>query len=240
MVRAAERPAAVRAATGSEACVGGAGRGKPGAMGFLDRLLGREERDPNASARYDREPAGHARGGSPEDEQALERYRYLVRTAPPERIEEAHEEAFARLTPEQRRLALEQLTQQVPDERGAGDDPRSLARMATRAELRRPGTVERAFGRGGIGMGGMGMGGLGMGAGLLGSFATAFAGTLAAQALFNDLADGELLDGPDDGGDHGGDYGGADMADAGGGDVGGGDFGGGDFGGGDFGGDGGF
>ncbi|MEA2285732.1 MAG: hypothetical protein QOJ21_1775 [Solirubrobacteraceae bacterium] len=199
-------------------------------MGFLDRLLGREERDANESARYDREPARQAPGRSPEDEQALERYRYLVRTAPPERIEEAHEEAFARLTPEQRRLALEQLTQQVPDERATGDDPRSFARMATRAELRQPGTIERAFGRGGMGMGGMG--GLGMGAGLLGSFATAFAGTLAAQALFNDLADGELFDGPNDGGDSGG----ADMADAGGGS----DFGGGDFGGGDFGRDGGF
>jgi hypothetical protein len=207
-------------------------------MGFLDRLLGRA--DPDA---YDhRQGAGTRRrepAMSSEDEQALERYRYLVRTAPPDRIEQAHEEAFAKLSPEQRRLALEQLTRQVPDERAGGDDPRSLARLATRAEMRQPGTIERAFGRGGMGMGGMGMGGLGMGAGLLGSFATAFAGTLAAQALFSDLADGELFDGPDGGdqddaggdqGDAGGDYGGADMADAGGGDFGG-DFGGGDFGG---------
>jgi hypothetical protein len=192
-------------------------------MGFLDRLLGRDDR-------FEPEPARQAPTPSSEDEQALERYRYLVRTAPPERIEQAHEEAFAKLTPEQRRQALEQLTRQVPDEPARGDDPRSLARLATRAEMRRPGTIERAFGRAG---GGMGMGGLGMGAGLLGSFATAFAGTLAAQALFNDLADGQLFDGPQDGGDQG-DAGGADMADAGGGDFGGGDFGG------DFGGDAGF
>jgi hypothetical protein len=200
-------------------------------MGFLDRLLGREGRDP-----YDRgdesEPTRRDAAASADDERALERYRFLVRTAPPERIEQAHEEAFAKLTPEQRRLALEQLSRQVPDESARGDDPRSLARLATRAEIRQPGTVERAFG--GRGIGGMGAGGLGMGAGLLGSFATAFVGTLAAQALFSDLADGELFDGPQDGeehGDTGADDGGADIADTGdfGGDFGGGDFGGGDF-----------
>jgi hypothetical protein len=198
-------------------------------MGFLDRLLGREGRDPDPG-RYESEPSQRGLSVSSEDERALERYRYLVRTAPPERIEQAHEEAFAKLTPDQRRLALEQLTRQVPDESARGDDPRSLARLATRAEIRQPGTVERAFG--GRAIGGMGTGGLGMGAGLLGSFATAFAGTLAAQALFSDLADGELFDGPDDGGedgDTGADSGDADVADAGDGDFGGGDFGGGDF-----------
>ena len=157
-----------------------------------------------------------------------------MRTAPPERIEQAHEEAFAALTPEQRRLALEQLSRQVPDERVRGDDPRSLARMATRAELRQPGTVERAFGRGGMGLGG------GPGAG--GSPGRRAAGLVRdgvrrharGAALFADLADGELFDGPDDGGaDAGGDPGGSDLADAGGGDFGG-DLGGGDFGGGDF------
>jgi hypothetical protein len=199
-------------------------------MGFLDRLLGREGRDPARAD--DSERSQRDATVSAEDERALERYRYLVRTAPPERIEEAHEEAFAKLTPEQRRLALEQLSRQAPDEAARGDDPRSLARLATRAEMRQPGTVERAFG--GRGMGGMGVGGLGMGAGLLGSFATAFVGTLAAQALFSDLADGELFDGPQDGGEDGeagADDGGADDGDSGdpGGDFGGGDFGGGDF-----------
>jgi hypothetical protein len=200
-------------------------------MGFLDRLLGREGREPNDRG-GESEPSRRDVGASAEDERALERYRYLVRTAPPERIEEAHEEAFAKLTPDQRRLALEQLSRELPDESPRGDDPRSLARLATRAEMRRPGTVERAFGGGG-GVGGMGVGGLGMGAGLLGSFATAFVGTLAAQALFSDLADGELLDGSQDGGEDG-DSGAAEGGDAG--DAGdlGGDFGGGDFRGGDF------
>ena len=30
------------------------------------------------------------------DQQALERYRYMLRTAPPEDVERAHEEAFGR------------------------------------------------------------------------------------------------------------------------------------------------
>jgi hypothetical protein len=192
-------------------------------MGLLDKLLGRDA--PERS-----QPPGGG-GARSEDEQALERYRYLVRTAPPDRIEQAHEEAFAKLTPEQRRLALEHLTQSVPENEAAtGDDPPSLARMATRAEMREPGTVERAFGGGGRGLGGVG-GGMGMAAPLLGSFAAAFAGTLAAQALFSDLADGELFDSFDSGGDAGagdagGEVGGGDSAS---GDVGG--FGGGDFGG---------
>ena len=179
-------------------------------MGFLDRLFGRGE--PAAPYR-EQEPVPRS-----DDERALERYRYLVQTAPPERIEQAHEEAFAALTPEQRKLALEDLSRAAPDEPAGGDDPRSLARMATRAEMRRPGTVEGAFGRSG-----------GMGVPLLGSFATAFVGTLAAQALFADLSDGELFDGGDSGqsGDGGGfaDSGGSDfggVATSGGGDFGGG------------------
>lgn len=158
-----------------------------------------------------------------DDELALERYRYLVRTAPPEHIEQAHEEAFAKLTPEQRRLALEQLVRNVPEQEAAySDDPRSLARIATRAEMREPGTVERAFGGGRGGMGG------GMAVPLLGTFATAFAGTIAAQALFADLADGELIDSFGEAGNPGGEVAGGDIVS---GDLGGGDLGGGgDFG----------
>jgi hypothetical protein len=146
-----------------------------------------------------------------------------VRTAPPDAIEQAHEEAFAQLTPEQRHMALRELTTAVPEhERTGGDDPRSLARMATRAETRQPGTVERAFGGGGGVLGGT----------LLGSFAAAFAGTVVAQALFSELG-GDEAGAEADGGAEGdaGDAGG----DAGGGDFGGGDFGGGDIGGGDIG-----
>jgi hypothetical protein len=191
-------------------------------MGFLDRLLGRSAGPESRPRQHASSPAA---AGELTDEQALERYRYLVRTAPPEAIEQAHEEAFAKLTPEQRRTALRDLSAAVPEhERTGGDDPRSLARMATRAETNRPGTVERAFGGGGGMLGGMG-------GTLLGSFAAAFAGSLVAQSLFSEFG-GEEAGAEGDGGAEG------DASDAGGdtgGDVGSSDFGGGDFGGGDVG-----
>jgi len=208
-------------------------------MGLLDRLLGRSP-----------QPAAPPPMPRSKDEIAVERYRYLLRTAPPETVEKAHEEAFAQLTPEQRRQVLTQLSSDLPaSERPTGDDPRSLARAATRAEMRQPGTLERSFGRGGGtgGPGGMGMGGMGMGGmiagGLMASIAGAFVGTAIADAMF-DLGDdndtgGDSADGGE-GGDPGGDTGDAqsagDFGDSGGGDFGGGGFGGGDFGGGDFGG----
>jgi len=199
-------------------------------MGFLDRLLGRPEARQAEPRRYEPRPAGPPDS----DEAAIERYRYLLRTAPPDRIEAAHSEAFATLTPEQRREVLQRLANEVPpSERATSDSPQALARMATRAEMRRPGTLERSLG-GGMG-GGMGMGGLIAGS-LLASVAGAFVGTAIADAMF-DMSDSE--GGGDaeaseaaDTGDAGGDAGGGD---AGGGDFGGGDFGG-DFGGGDFGG----
>ena len=113
-------------------------------MGFLDRLLGRRTDPQTASPARSgtRQPSGR-----PTDERTIERYWYLLRTAPPEAIEQAHVEAFAQLTPGHRRLVLEQLCAAVPPhERVAADDPRSLARMATRAELHQPGTLERTFG----------------------------------------------------------------------------------------------
>jgi len=215
-------------------------------MGFLDRLLGREPRREQPYRQpYGARPADAGPPADP-DRAAIERYRYLLRTAPPDAIEQAHAEAFARLTPEQRRQVLDGLAAEVPPaERAADDDPRSLARMATRAEIRQPGTLERSFGRsGGVGGGlggGMGMGGMIAGS-LLASVAGAFVGTAIADSLFDlsDQGDAAADAGGDGGGDAGADgyaHGGDVSADGGGwGDVGGGDFGGGDFGGGDFGG----
>jgi len=207
-------------------------------MSFLDRLLGRRPEPRIDSPRRVAEPRSGFAGGTPSagqltDEQAVERYRYLLRTAPPEAIEEAHAEAFAQLTPEQRRLVLDELGRDLPsEERAASDDPRSLARMATRAELRRPGTLERTFG--GMNPGGVGLGGL-MAGGFLSTIAGVVVGTAIADAIFNDSGyeQGDQGGAETAEGDQG-----TDAADAGyeGGDAGG-DFGGGDFGGGDFGGD---
>ena len=240
-------------------------------MGLLDRLFGRRPRgyddrrdddghgyDPGAGRAYGYDE-GPARSRHPADEQAIERYRYLLRTAPPDQIEQAHAEAFAQLTPEQRRQVLGRLGEAVPaGERPASDDPRTLARAATRAELRQPGFMERTFGGPGRpgpgygggyggGSGGPGIGGM-IGGSMLGTIGGLVIGTAVADALFDTgLGDGGLFGGGDeeayaagfedgagaDGGDFAGGAGG-DHGDYGGGDFGGGDFGGGDFGGGDF------
>jgi hypothetical protein len=221
-------------------------------MGFLDRLLGRQAQPPSRPDYGTPEPdpsrypsRGGARTGTDSDTAAIERYRYLLRTAPPDAIEQAHREAFSQLTPDQRRQVLTQLGSQLPaSERATSDDPGSLARMATRAEMRRPGTLERSFGGGGMGMGGgIGMGGLIAGS-LLSSIAGAFVGTAIADAMFDASDSGDSDSGDSDGGNDEA----SDVADGGasgdvqetgfdgggydGGDFGGGDFG--DFGGGDF------
>ena len=211
-------------------------------MDMLRRLFGGDEPRPQAtpSRRRPREMTS--------DEQAVERYRYLLRTAPPETIEEAHAEAFARLTPEQRRMVLQELDSTLtPAERAAGatskEDPRSLARLATRAEMRQPGTLERTWSGmpAGVGMGGIGMGGLMMG-NFMSTIAGVVVGSMIADAFLGDAGydagSGESTDASADTfGAEGGDVGGSDSGVGDGGAFGdiGGDFGGfGDFGGGDF------
>jgi hypothetical protein len=211
-------------------------------MDMLRRLFGGDE--PRSR---DARSLPHSRDLSP-DEQAVERYRYLLRTAPPETIEEAHAEAFARLTPEQRRTVLQELDSTLtPAERAAGatydEDPRSLARLATRAEMRQPGTLERTWSGmpAGTGMGGMSMGGL-----MMGNFMSTIAGVMVGSVI----ADAFLGNAGYEAGAAGAADASADTFDAEGGDLGdgesgfgdggafgdiGGDFGGfGDFGGGDF------
>ena len=88
-------------------------------MGFLDRLFGTQRparrRRPcrrtataspaNRTGRLAAEPAA----AKSEDEIAIERYRYLLRTAPPETIEQVHAEAFSKLTEPQRQQVLAEL-----------------------------------------------------------------------------------------------------------------------------------
>ena len=224
-------------------------------MGFLDRLLGRPEQEPEGQNQPPR-PAATGNPAAPqrsEDEIAVERYQYLLRTAPPETIERVHTEAFAKLTEEQRDLLFRQLSDSVdPTERPADAQPASLATAATRAEMQRPGTLARTFGDQGAGQqgagqqgrGGMGFAGM-VGGSLLGTVAGYVIGSAIVSSFLPmdgagaDAAGSESADaGGDAGGDGGGgDGGGGDVAagDSGGGDFGGGDFGGGDFGGGDFG-----
>lgn len=126
--------------------------------------------------------------GRDPDEVALERYRYLLRTAPPEDLERAHEEAFASLTPDQRRQLLEGLAEVAgpAEARDADTSPQRLARLATRTELRQPGTMERVFGPR---QGGGGWGGPGLAGSFLSTIAGVVVGTAIANALFFDLGD---------------------------------------------------
>jgi hypothetical protein len=156
-------------------------------MGFFARLLGTEA--PNAGPpRVPPPPSA--------DAQAIDRYRYMVQSAPPETLEKAHEEAFAKLTPEQRRQVLNGLVNAAPEHERAAiaatppDDTRALARTATRAEIREPGVMERTLGGAGMGLG----------ASLLSSFAMGFVGSMVANSFFSALGgfgdhDGGAADG---------------------------------------------
>ena len=221
-------------------------------MGFLDRLFGGgDDRDRRPAPQVPQAPQQRRLS---EDELAIERYRYLLRTAPPESIEAVHAEAFAKLTPEQRQQVYRSLAEQAPaGERISSDDPQSLARAATRQELRQPGSVERAFANADAagrrqGVAGPSMGGM-FASSLLGTVVGVVVGSAIAQAFLPDASSSEAGGegagdtGADGGTDAGADASGADASgDAGGFDGGGydgggfGDFGGGDFGGGDFGG----
>jgi hypothetical protein len=196
-------------------------------MGFFSNLFGLGDSRSRPSPRDVLADMG--RSAVPDnDAQAIERYRYMLRTAPPETLEQAHAEAFAKLSPEQRRQVLGQLADEAPAAERAAvaatpvDDPQALARVAPRAEVRNPGTLERTLGGGGMGLG----------MGLLSSFAMGFAGSMVAQSVFSAMSgfgdhaatddadanetaqaddtsgDGDDGDGGDfdDGGDFGGDF----------------------------------
>ncbi len=177
-------------------------------MSFFDRLFGAPTPEPErgpASVRSD-------------DDRAVERYRYLLQTAPPETIEQVHAEAFAKLSPEQRRLVFDELARTAPaGEAPADDEPGTLARAATRSELRQPGTMERSLA--GPSFGQM------VGASLLGTVAGYVIGSALASAFLPPMDTGVTDAGATDAG-------GGESADPGA-DAGGGE----DFAGGDFGGD---
>lgn len=186
-------------------------------MGLLDRLrryLGDDPRTQRSAAL-----PGRARPG---DEAAVERYRYLLRTAPPDAVEEVHAEAFAKLTAQQRRLVFDDLSQHASAaDRPATDDPRAMARSATRSEMRQPGFLERTLATGG------GPGGVRQGPGLGTVIGGSLLGTIAGVVIGSAIAD-TLLPGIGDlGNDFGGQDYGSDVADGQGSDGGQGDTGGG-------------
>ena len=182
-------------------------------MGFLDRLLGRDEERPQEAAGAGAVWGERGTAGAPTksaDEIAVERYRYLLRTAPPETIEQVHTEAFGKLTSEQRALVFDELSRSAPaGDAPADESPAALARSATRSELRQPGLLEKAFagsggaaggaagvtgaagaggyGRqaagGGGGVRGIGVGGMGFGSMFAGSLLGSVAGFVIGSAI---------------------------------------------------------
>ncbi|PKQ32433.1 MAG: hypothetical protein CVT62_05340 [Actinobacteria bacterium HGW-Actinobacteria-2] len=121
---------------------------------------------------------------------AVERYRYLLRTAAPEEVERAHAEAFAALDANERREVLQALAQS--GETPADDSPSALARSATRLEMRQPGAIEGMFGSGTTGRT------------VLTSLAAGFVGSAVFDLLFDRPGGlhglGHLFDGPHFGG----------------------------------------
>jgi hypothetical protein len=149
----------------------------------LDRLFGTNvDREYEETVNQVKRQSAQRVAGMSDDERAIERYRYLLQTAPPEALEHVHAEAFAALTPEQRQQVFESLKATAP----AGDapraaDPQSLAVSATRSEMRQPGTLERAFSGapGGAALGG------GFGSMFAGSLMGNIAGFFIASTLMN-------------------------------------------------------
>jgi len=131
-------------------------------------------------------PGASADTLSAHDRDAIARYDYLLRTADPDRIEQMHREAFARLTPEQRAHVRARMDADLDShERPRSDAPEDLARTAARAEAARPGRMSGLLakaGRGGlIGAGVVGVGGL-LAAVAGGAVVSAVAAPLLAQA----------------------------------------------------------
>ena len=158
-------------------------------MSFFHRLFGTDnESTTNQAGRA-------SRANSParsDDEIAVERYRYLLRTAPPETIEQVHRDAFSKLTPQQRDIMFEQLTANSPrGEQPAANDAASLATAATRSELRSPGTMERSLAGG---TQANAFAGQGMGFG--GTFGSSMLGTVAGYVVASSLMS-MFLPGPD-------------------------------------------
>ncbi len=92
-------------------------------MGVLARLFGAEHDD--------------------DDDALLRRYRHLLDTAPIESIEQAHADAFRELREPQRAAIYEELSRgSGTGERPLSSEPATLARSASRAEHRVPGSLE--------------------------------------------------------------------------------------------------
>ena len=174
-------------------------------MGFFDKVFGRD------TTLEDRPTAHRPTVKRTDDEIAVERYEYLLRTATPQTIEKVHEEAFAKLTPAQLDIMFGRLAEVAPEnERPTDATPATLAKAATLTEAKQPGALARAFGgQDGAGWGGSMYGTLAgyvVASSLLDAyFFAGLTSTASAQVAGTDTASGSAASG--DGGWGGFDFG---------------------------------
>lgn len=111
-------------------------------MGLIGRLFAGSDTAFDHAA-VDRAPTRTSAGVAPQDDaRSIERYRFFLRTAPLEIIEQVHADAFGELTDDQRAMIYEELSQGAgTGERPLSSEPATLARAASRAESRRPGSI---------------------------------------------------------------------------------------------------
>ena len=123
---------------------------------LLGNLFGQDASQDDYQRFDDRYSQGHHQ--DLDDREVQQRYRQVLRNAPPELVEDAHAEAFAQLDPQERRQLARQLRQQGQqhhhhfddpydrDDDQYDEDPRTLARMAQQAEQRNPNVLDQVFG----------------------------------------------------------------------------------------------
>ncbi|MDQ3044239.1 MAG: hypothetical protein M3R06_03675 [Chloroflexota bacterium] len=103
--------------------------------------------------RYENGPPSEGFSG----EEALDRHQRVAERVPADVYQQSAEEAFQRMSPPERKRMAELLSEHTDkdlDGDGQIDDPRQLARMATKVQQNNPGGLAGLFGGGGSGGGG--------------------------------------------------------------------------------------
>ena len=137
-------------------------------MSFLEQLLGGGQQRQEYQDFVNRYDQGEPWEGI-SDQEAMQRYQQVARQLPPDQYEQAAQDAFARMTPQQRRQFAQHLRQRAQQQQvdfpdlnqdGIDDrvqqDPRALAQMTSRMHQQQPGMLEQLLGGGGGGGGGAG------------------------------------------------------------------------------------
>ncbi|MBA3779019.1 MAG: hypothetical protein H0X16_06955 [Chloroflexi bacterium] len=140
-------------------------------MGLFESLLGGGQQRQEYQDFIGRYETGAPWDGISDDE-AVNRYQQVAGRIPPEMYQESAQEAFSRLSPQQRAEFAAHLRQRAQqqgvnfqdyDQDGVDDryeNPADLARLTSRMQQRQPGLLEGLLGAGGGGAMGGAMGGL--------------------------------------------------------------------------------